>query len=535
MYSVTQAFKDTIYSDVRTVYGKVTFDLSPVNIETDTPTITANNEFAVSQKSQLTDNLRSQTYKLATWEIDRVLLDGSFTFPSATSSEWREVGYVSNTVSTANEDLLSTLNSTMPLGILNGTSYPTVTMVYNNSYTTNGVTLTFNPLENEYATDFVITIKDASDATIYTETVTGNTNVQYQLVRTLTGFKKVIVELRKWSKPYRRARMVEVDPGIVLTYENNKLIRFNLSEEMDTITSTLVIPEFEFTVDNTDKAFDILNPTGIYSYLQQRQRIFPEVGLDLNYRTEWVPLGFYYLSEWRSDVGSQTATFRGRSKIDLLDLTNYSQSTSSATNLYDVAVAILTAAGVTGYSIDSALSSIGTNGLIAQCTCREALQQVAIAGRANVFITRGDVLTIQQTRASTSSNTLTYGVLIDKPQIQQFKQVQTVNVSYYTNLTTLGGTSTITDSTVTNGEVITLTNNTLINNATVASAVASWLQSRRNERNLFTFETRGNPAIELNDLNTIQNDYVSNQLLYIHKIDMNYEGSLKMNFEGRGV
>lgn len=536
MYAVTQDFTDQIYNDVRAIYGKVTFDLSPVAIESDTPTITTTSEFDVSLKAQLTDNIRQQTYKLATWEQDRVKLDGSWTFPSATSGEWKEVGWVSDVIATANKDILRTYFSAMPPAIFYGTEYQTITLTYNNSYSTNGVTITFNPLENEYATDFVVTIKDATDATIYTTTVTGNTSVQYQIIQNLTDMKKISIELRKWSHAYHRPRVVEVDPGIVLVYENDKLIRFNLNEEIDTISSLFVIPEFEFTVDNSDKAFDILNPSGIYSYLQQRQRIYPEVGLDLTTRTEWVPLGIYYLTEWRSDTGSQTTTFRGRSKIDLLDLTNYSESVAQVGySLFDMAVDILTAAGITNYSIDTALQLISTNGLIAQTSCRSALQQVAIAGMANIFITRNDVLTIQQTRASTSSNYFDYDVLVDKPQIQQFKQVETVNVTYYTNLTTIGGTVTVTDSAVSNGEIITLTGNTLINNSTTASNVANWMKNRRNERNLFTFETRGNPAIELNDLNKIENDYLTDQFLYVHKIDLTYNGSLKMNFEGRGI
>lgn len=536
MYAVTQDYKNNIYGDSSRIYSRVTFDISPVNIESDTPTITTTSEFAVSQKSQLTNNVRQQTYKLATWEQDRVKLDGSWTFPSASTGDWKEVGWVSDVIATVNKDIVRSYYSSYPPAIFYGTEYQTITMTYANSYTSAGLTVTFNPLEGEYATEFKITAKDSANNVIYTTTVTNNTLVQYKLIQTLTNFRTIEVELRKWSHASHRPRVAEIDAGVVLVYTNDELIRMASTEEMDPISSTLVIPEFEFTIDNSAKTFDILNPSGIYSSLQQRQRIVPELGLDLTTRTEWVPLGVYYLSEWRSDAGSLTATFRGRSKIDLLDLTNYSESVAQVSySIYDMAVDVLTAAGITGYSIDTALQSISTNGLVESKTCREVLQLVAIAGQATIYVTRDDVLTIKQTRASTSTDYIDFDAMIEEPQIQQFKQVQSVSVVYYTDLTTTGGTSTVTDSAVTNGEIIVLEGNTLINNSTTATNVANWLRNRRNERNLFTIDYRGNPATELGDLVQIENAYATEKYIYVSKIEMNYEGYLNSKIEGRAT
>lgn len=521
MYPVSQDFKDAIYADTREMVGRVTFDISPVNIENDIPAVTFSSEFFYSLAStQISDNVRIQTLKLITNEDNRTVLDGSWSFASDTSSDWGQVGWVSSNLSDASKNLSAS-----------------ITLTYASSYTSSGVTVTFDPLNGEYATDFTVTAYNAANAVVYTTNVTGNTLTQYVLSATISNFKKITIQVSKWSVAYRRARIVEIDPGQVIVFTDDNLIRFSMSEEMDPVAATMPIPEFEFTVDNTAGTFNILNPSGIYASLEQRQRIQPELGLNLTTRTEYVPLGTFYLSEWRVDQGALTATFRGRSKIDLLDLKNYSNSVAKVSySLYDMAVDILTAAGVSGYNIDTALQSISTNGLIVEMTCREALQMVCIAGCATIKIDRSDVLRIKTTRETvTTVNYVDFSAMLDEPQIQQFKKVQTVNVNYWTNLTTLGGTATLTDANVSKGETITVTDNTPINTLARANAVCTYLQTRRNDRDYFTIDYRGNPALELEDYIQIQNRYVANQKMWIHKHEMTYEGYLSGRLEGRAT
>lgn len=533
MYPVTDDFKSAIYSNFRDVTGRVTFDISPVNIENDTPTVTTTSNFAISNSAQLYDNVRTQTRNLVTWETNRTKLDGSWTFPSDTSTDWGQVGWVSNQMSDENKVMNRSYWSSYPSGILHEPEPQAVSLTFNSTYTSSGVTVTFNPLDGEYATDFTISAYDSSNNQIYTTTIIGNTLTQYALQASIINFQKITVTISKWSAPYRHARVCEIDPGVVLVFEDDKLIRMHMTEEMDTISNSVAIPEFEFTVNNMDGTFAILNPSGIYASLQQRQRIQPELGLVMATRTEYVPLGTFYLSEWRSDVGSTSATFRGRSKIDLLDLTNFQQLTPQVGyDLGQLAASILSTAGVTGIYIDPALSAISTNGLVSAMTCREALQMVAIAACATIRITRGDVLRIETTRQSTYVNQISFEDIPSPSQIQQFKGVKVVSVNYFSDLTTLAGTS-IVNSTYVNGETINVTSNTLINNSIRASAVASWIRDRRNERNLFTVDYRGNPALELNDLVNVENVYNTAQNMYMTKNELYYEGYLTGRIEGR--
>lgn len=537
LYAVTQDFKDNIFATSRSLQARVTFDISSTDIDSDTVTTTVNNEFFISKAStQLNNNVRQQTLKLISGESNRTLLDGSFTFASDTNSEWGEVGFVSNSICQYNGVFGTTIVNAMPPGVMVSPDPVVVTVLYGTTHTSAGVTVTFDQLFNEYAVAFQIAVYDASNALIYQRAVSGNTSAQYKMIQALSNFKKIVVTITQWNVGNRRARICEIDAGIVLTYTDDNLIRCSLAEEIDPIASNVVIPEFEFTVDNSGKEFDILNPSGIYASLQLRQRIYAEIGLNLTGRTEYVPLGLFYLSEWRADTGALTATFRGRSKLDLLDATNYEQLTPQTSyNLYTMAVAVLTAAGISNYSIDTALQSISTNGLIQKTSCREVLQAIAIAAQATIRVTRDDVLRIETTRATTSAGTVTLDEYLEEPRIDLNKPVQSVAVSYFTSIGTAAGTITITDSTVLTGETITLDSNTLINTSTQATAVANWLKSRRNENKLFKVNWRGNPAVELYERLVFQNRYVTNQNVFMTKQELRYEGYLSGYIEARAV
>lgn len=535
MYPVTQDYQNEIFNVPRQITGRVTFDISPVNIENDIPTITTTGDFALGDKNQLIDNIRVQSLYLITWESGRTILDGRFTFPSDNAIERGQVGWVSDTT----------------VGVLTYPStslYPSISLypspatpiefslLYSGSYTSAGVTITFDPLLGEYATSFTVNAYNSSNVLIFTQNVTGNTLSQYILQNPITNFNRIEIKIFSWSVLGRRARVAEIDPGVVLTYTDTDLIRFNSTEEMDPLSSTIVIPEFQFTVNNISGVFDILNPTGIYSYLQLRQRIQAELGLVIDAtRTEWVPVGTYYLSEWKSDPGALTATFTGRALMDLLDNANYTQNTvQTGFSLYDLIEEILTLSGITSYEIDTALQAVTTNGLSPTVSCRQALQYAAMAGTANVFVTRDNKLKVQvYNPAQTTVQGISFDEMFEEPEIEAGKPVYSSQVFYYTTLEDPDGSYTKQEIANAKGEVIVLQNNYFINTASRAQAVAEWLYAVRNNNKVFTVDYRGNQALELNDKFTVENRYDQTQQVTMIKNELNYEGYLTGRIEGR--
>lgn len=331
MYPTTQRYKEAVYAPARTVQGRVTFDITDVTALTDITDIITSTQAQISDKQQLANKVRSASYNLATWETDRFKLDGSFSFPDDTISNNGEMGFVSANLCGAD-------------GVFG--SHPTITFTFGNPHSSAGLTVTFDDMNGEYAVDFDVTARDGNNNIITTVSVVGNDKVLAEPLGQLAGYRRIDIVIKKWSVGNRRARVLEVDFGIVRVYHDDSLIRMGLIEEIDPITARLPSPEFDFTVDNSDRLFNILNPTGFYKYLQERQQVIAELGVDVGRGViEWIPLGQYLLHEWKSDEGALTASFTARTSLDLMANYDYEQTAPVTRSLYALAELLFTQIG----------------------------------------------------------------------------------------------------------------------------------------------------------------------------------------------
>lgn len=517
MQNVSNEYKESVYAPIRTTKGRVTFDISDVTARGDVNDISTTTESIISDKSQLVNKKREQSLNLATWEHNRFKLDGSFTFPDDTIENNGELGFVSNNLCNEN-------------GVF--VPEPTLIFTFGSPHSSMGITLTFDVFNEEYATEFIINAYDSSNNLILSKHVVDNDSVQIAPIGQFYQYKKIEVIIKKWSKPYRRARVVEVDFGIVKVYTDNNLIKMDLVDEMDIITKTLPSAEFKFTVDNLKKEFNILNPDGFHQFLQQRQNVVPEVGVLTGTTYEYIQLGNFYLMDWTSDEGSLTATFTARNIIDLMSSYDYENLVAKSNyTLYQMAVDIFSICGITNYEIDLALQNIQTKALVNKNNCRNVLQMIAIAGMCNVFVTRDDKLILKQLSFDNPIDTIDMDNMYKEPQIQLDKIVKSVEVAYYSDINTkLLTTIDNTDK----GEVLKV-DNTLINTVGHATNVANWILSQRNYRAIYTANWRGNPAHELSDIVTIEDSYNQNNKTIITKVELTYQGYLEGKTEARGL
>lgn len=522
MYPVSNDFKQSVYAPIRTAKGRVTFDISDVTAVGDVNNISTPEEFVLSNKQQLINKNREQTYNLVTWEPNRFKLDGSFSFPDDTIENNKEMGFVSNVLCGAD-------------GIFD--PYQTINFTFNEPHSSMGLTITFDPRNNEYATNFSVTAYDSNDNIIDTVEVENNTEVQAVPIGQLYQYKKIKITIKKWCKPYRRARIVEVDFGVVRVYQDNSLMKMSLIEEMDLTSSTLPIPEFKFTVDNSSREFNILNPSGIYKYLQERQQVIGEIGIDIDGTVEYIPLGNYLLAGWASDEGSLTATFTARPNLDLLSGFDYENLTPKAGySLYDMAVEIFALCGITNYSIDEKLRNVPTNGLVNKTTCRDVLQMIALAGCANIYVSRDNIikLVVNPEDIGVPEDSVSLDNMYQEAQIELDKIVKAVQVTYYSDLDTSAVVS-VNNPGIDKGDVLKLENNTLINAEEQATAVANWILQQKNYRAKYNINWRGNPAHELNDIVTIETTYGTAKKAIITKNSIEYQGYLSAKTEARGL
>ena len=412
----------------------------------------------------------------------------------------------------------------------------TLTVEFNGIHSSAGITVTFDSLLGEYAVDYNVEAYNAAGELIIRERYTNNTEIIHQAIGQLFGYKKLVITIKKWSKPYRRARIMEVDFGIVKIYTDN-LVRMSLVEDLDLTSGQIPSAEFKFEVDNSGREFNILNPSGFYKYLQERQSIYATLGVELeDGSVSNIPLGEYFLAEWTSNEGALTATFTARTILDLMASYPYENLSEREISLKQLTEEIFSVCKVTSYEIDSTLESITTKGLVKRTDCRTVLQMIAIAGCANVFVTRTGVIKLVKADAiGDVQDSITFDNVYSEPQVLLEKIVKTVEVSYFDDLEQ----STIVAVAVpgiSEGDTLSLSENTLIDSPERAMAVAKWILAQKNGRRAkYTMDFRGNPLHELADVVEIENSYGTNKKAILTKIDMSYEGYLQAKTEAKGA
>lgn len=412
-----------------------------------------------------------------------------------------------------------------------------LTVEFNGTHSSAGITVTFDSVLGEYAVDYDVEAYDFNGNLITKVSIVDNTEIIHQALGQLYNYKKLVIIIKKWSKPYRRARILEVDFGIVKIYTDDNLIRLNLVEELDLISGQIPSAEFRFEVDNADRAFNILNPTGFYKYLQERQSIYASVGIEHDDGSvNFIPLGEYFLADWTSNEGALTATFTARTILDIMSSYPYENLEIRDISLKQLAREIFAICKVTSYEIDSSLESVMTNGLVKRTDCKTVLQMIAIAGCANIIVTRTGMIKITKVDTIGEPNdNINFDNVYNEPQIQLEKIVKTAEVTYWEDLEQ----STIVSLAVpgiNEGETLSLTENTLINSAEHANRIANWLLSQRNNRRAkYSINFRGNPAHELADVIDIENSYGTDKKAIITKLDMSYEGYFSSRIEAKGM
>lgn len=542
MIKVSQQYKQAVYAPTRKTTARVSFEILDNEAYNDN-TSTVTSESTISRKDQLTNKKRNMSYKYATFERDYFKLDGSFRIPPKQNEGNSELGWWSGGVCDSE-------------GIFN--PYQVLEFNFTEKHNSMGLTITFDTMANEYASDFDIEVYNADNNLIHLEQVTNNRNPSYVLVKGLDEYKKIKITIKKWVKPYRRTRIVEVDFGVLHEYEDDKLIKVNIIEELNMISDTIPSNEIKFTIDNSSKEFNILNPLGFYRFLKERQEVKATIGVEVSEdEFEYIPMGKFYLIDWQSDEGALTTTFIARDIFELLEQKEYTSITN--TNLYDLAKDILIKSNVENYHIDEELKKISTSGFKEKLNSRKSLQYIGIAGRSAIYQDRQGVLQIKQFKTLDERDTqyiyfagpdiftgviypmvdegydmknITFDNVYNEPQIKLDKLVYSLimvihdgteekqEVTFYNEAIKEGSSFKI--------------DNPLINTIELAADVAKWIISEYNLRALYNINWRQNPALECGDIVLVEDSFNAKKQSRIIKQEFEYQGYLSGKTETKG-
>ena len=549
MRTVTDLFKSkiTTQTEARDVYGRVKF--SVVNLEAtqdlmDNNGTTANYTDPISQAEYATDGIDGVITNYASFELDRFSMGGGFKLQPDDSGDCNNMGWWSSVLDEFDASLLSdSVTREFPTPLV-------LTCEFTVDFSSEGLTIFFDESNDEYAEDFSFTFYNSADAEIVTLNVTGNTQARYVFIyeTAIADYRKLVLTVSKWSKANRVARVSEISFGLIKVFDkgSNSLVSMEINEVVDLTSATIPYNTITFSVDNSDREYDILNPDGSYIYMQKNQKIQAEIGVNIGGGVvEYTDVGTFYLNEWKTNGDEITATFTGYDRLKYLGDINgkYEKGVYATDNLHDMAVDIFTEMGLvetTDYVLDASLSGITTTAYMPIVTYREALQYIAVAGMCIFYVDRDNIIHIKPVGSTNSGIDLDFDNVYNTPKIElndvvikttveEIEITQEATVSTEVFKTTINGagttevviyystpaTVTLTDCTITGGAGNTVNSGTFyasmaIINVTTTATQTLTVMGKKLSNNIKIMEARPDPVESTGVTLNVKNPLITN-------------------------
>jgi hypothetical protein len=549
--NVSTAFKEKVYSTSRKTNARVTFEI--IDTTAYNNVVTVSDRALFSREDQISNRERNMSYKYGSMERNHWLMDGSFVIvpkPQEFEEDKAEVGWWSHWVSDAAGDF---------------STKPVITVTFPEVHSSLGITITFDTLLGETAKDFDVKVYDETGVMIHQWFFANNDKPVVVLDQVYDNYKKIELTISKWSKGHHRARISEIDFGVTQEYAGEKIINLKVIEEMDLLGSTMPSNELQFTIDNFDRAFNIVSPEGFYRFIQTGQEVKVYIGVKINDEEETdifeeVLMGTFYMTEWKSDLGALTTTFTARDMITTLENQPEYKSTIVKPNLYDLAVDLFTHTGITKYQIDNRLKDIPSLGFLEPINPRAALQHIAIASQSTAYQNREGVMVIKHFEPiQTSTGYMIFAgpdefagvttpeVLVDygyqaidfdnlfqEPEIVLESAVKSLTFDVHHHETYKTEETIENPDPAANKGVSYKYQNPLIITPVQAQQVANWMFLEYDFDAKYTAVWRQNPAFEMGEAIAIEDIYGGMKKVRITKQEFNFAGYLDGVTEGKG-
>ena len=389
-----------------------------------------------------------------------------------------------------------------------------------------GVTITWSEEYGEYATSFRVKAYNGSTV-VFNQLCEGNESVRTVVDADLQQYDKISVEILKWSRPHRRARMIRIVIGTDIVYTKDDLMSYTHTQSVDLLSGTLPKNAITFSLDNTNGQWNPDNEEGAEKYLLQRQALKVKYGMKVSGITEWIDGGTFYMSEWSTPMNGLEATFTARDSIDFM---NAVYTGTRKGTLYDIAIAALVQAdlpllenGEVRYSVDNRLKNYTTdfttddNAYIIS----EILQMVANAGQCVMYQDREGVLRLEKLNEALTDYAITQDVSYEHPEYDITKELKAVSVN--------DGLGYAENNTV--GEVQTM-KNPLITTESNANAVATWAKDIIKNRKTMSGSFRADIRLDALDKVTVESKYATKEV-QITEINYSFNGGFKGTYKGR--
>jgi len=394
MITTTAEFTAAANAKKRRPVARVTLNFTDVFLD---PSVTASatSENRITQTEQAANSRTTVPYKYAA-ASGSSLLNGTFhPAPSETAViEYTEVGWWGGLLS---DDTTAEFSTAQDLQVDFASRKVTSFLIQGDDK------------RQEFPVDFDVKFYDSTLTLIHTESVTGNTEVQYNgNIDSISDIERIILSISKWSHINEVAKIVEFSTAVVRSYDTDEIISFSVTEERDTSnsnsipTGNIAASEADITLNNAERDFDANNTESpIYGLVKPNVKVTIEAGFITSSGPEYVTLFNGWSDNWDVPETDITASVAARDRLDLLTNTNMtSGQVQYDQTIYDLFEDVFQDAGLadTEYEIDIELDEdkyIIPISWFENVTHRSALTTLAESCSASVYVDRAGLIQVQ--------------------------------------------------------------------------------------------------------------------------------------------
>ena len=242
------------------------------------------------------------------------------------------------------------------------TTPPTITITLDGQFTSLGIYFKFDGETGDYCNDLNLTWYNGTTQLAAQQFFPNSGN--YFCEKTVELYNKVTIQFNKTNLPDRPIKISLILFGLVREFERQELRSVEATEELSIISDELAINTLDFTLDSEED---------IDYIFQEKQPVYAYNG-----KTK---IGTFYIDE-STRVSKNVYNVSCIDALGILDEDPFAAAIYTNANAKTVLESIL--GGHFDLELSEDLQSEKLTGYIADCTRREALQQVAFALRAVV-------------------------------------------------------------------------------------------------------------------------------------------------------
>ncbi len=353
---------------------------------------------------------------------------------------------------------------------------------------------------------------DVLDSQVFSET--GDSHIYNMPVQ---NYRAVEFEFLETPLPYRRIRMTEVVFGITQIFDSSRIASVSLSYGADIAAESVASRQLIFKFDNSDHAYNLLNPEGLYAYLQDGQQIVARSQIG----DEMIDMGTFFYTKAASKDSALTAEITANDVIYALDRSDFTGGSTMTTTLESAVGLVLEGLGISCRFAEGVGSRIVKMGIPTNAKRREGIRMLAQAAMCSVWTDRNGVLYFHPLKVSdTEDGRLTASDLYNYDGITVEPKTDTVELSIKSEFE--DGDMIYTAG---SGDKVKTVNNPCVA-AQNGQAVADWLLAQYNRRKHYSVQNRCDPAVEVGDTLKVADAYQQNDNAVVVGIEIRYNGGL---------